>query len=152
MLRSLETLPLAEARDALAWAKEHLPPDEPAALLNGDLLGQNILIDPTDLRPFAVIDWGCAGMGDPAYDLAIVTRGVRRPFQVDGGLDRMLDSYAAARTSQPQVTREQVRFYELCLAARWCAVAMSSRPDRGSESVAEATARLRRVLTMATRA
>jgi hypothetical protein len=32
----------------------------------------------------------------PAYDLAIVTRGVRQPFQIGGGLGRLLDAYAAA--------------------------------------------------------
>jgi thiamine kinase-like enzyme len=29
----------------------------------------------------AVIDWEYAIRGHPAYDLAIVTRGTRRPFQ-----------------------------------------------------------------------
>ncbi|MES1178233.1 MAG: phosphotransferase [Myxococcales bacterium] len=43
----------------------------------------------------AVIDWEYTALGDPAYDLAIVTRGARRPFQnrprsrqVAGGLQR----------------------------------------------------------------
>jgi len=65
-----------EAVDAHAWALEHLPPPEPARLTHGDLLGQNILIEPNE--PPAVIDWTSAAFGDPAWDLAIVTRGVRR--------------------------------------------------------------------------
>ena len=56
-LASLEGLEPAEARDARAWALEHLPPAAPATLVHGDLLGQNILIDPTAERPFAVSDW-----------------------------------------------------------------------------------------------
>jgi aminoglycoside phosphotransferase (APT) family kinase protein len=147
MLQSIERLPLPEARDAAAWAAEHLPPDEPATLLHGDLLGQNILIDPSNLRPFTVIDWEDASVGDPAFDLAIVTRGVRQPFQISGGLERLLEAYEAARGSQPRVTRTQVRFYELCLAARWCEEAAA---HSSSEPLSEAVARLRRILTMAT--
>lgn len=30
-----------EMRDAHSWALAHLPPNEPSALLHGDLLGQN---------------------------------------------------------------------------------------------------------------
>lgn len=148
-LGSLEALDCAEARDALAWANEHLPPDEPATLLHGDLLGQNILIDPTDPRPYAAIDWAYARTGDPAYDLAIVTRGVRRPFQIDRGLDRLLEAYGAAHGRQPSVSREHVRVHELCLAAQWCKDAMTPARQTRVESVAEAIARLRRVLNMA---
>jgi len=60
-------------------------------ILHGDLLGQNILLGPGD-RP-TVIDWEYARYGDPAYDLAIVTRGVKRPFQVVDGLARLIDAY-----------------------------------------------------------
>ncbi|HET8936605.1 MAG TPA: aminoglycoside phosphotransferase family protein [Polyangiales bacterium] len=151
-LRALESLQLAEARDAAAWAAEHAPPDEPAVLLYGDLLGQNILVDPTDSRPFAAIDWSEAMMSDPAYDFAIVTRGARRPFQIEGGLDRLLEAYPARPGAHPCVTREQVHLYELCLAAHWCKVALAASPSDRIEPVAEATARLRRVLAMATSA
>lgn len=74
-LAPLETLEASEARDARAWAIEHLPPAAPATLVHGDLLGHNIVIDPTEPEPFAVVDWEYAIRGDPAHDLAIVTRG-----------------------------------------------------------------------------
>src|SRR5260370_42684213 len=35
------------------------------------------------------VDWECAQSGDAAYDLAIVTRGVRRPLRVANGLQRL---------------------------------------------------------------
>ena len=101
-----------EIRDAHAWAVAHMPPDTPAALVHGDLMGQNILLGLSE--PSAVIDWEYATRGDPAYDLAIVTRGVRKPFQVAGGLERLLEAY---REHGGDVTAEQVRVYELCLAA-----------------------------------
>ncbi|HEX7671391.1 MAG TPA: phosphotransferase, partial [Polyangiaceae bacterium] len=70
---------------AIAWAKDSKPVAGPASVIHGDLLGQNILLAPGE-RP-ALIDWERCALGDPAYDLAVVTRGVRRPFQIDRGLD-----------------------------------------------------------------
>jgi hypothetical protein len=102
------------AREVHAWALEHLPPDEPAVLLHGDLLGQNILLRPREA--LGLIDWERAQLGDPAYDLAIVTRGARQPFQIAGGLDRLLESYAGQAT---EIKKDNVHLYELCLLARW---------------------------------
>jgi thiamine kinase-like enzyme len=62
-------------------------------LLHGDLLGQNILLAVDG--PHHVIDWEYARRGDPAYDLAIVTRGIKQPFHIDRGLDRLRDAYRA---------------------------------------------------------
>ena len=96
--------------------------------MHGDLLGQNILVDP-DGSP-SVIDWEYAQRGDPAHDLAIVTRGVRRPFQVERGLEKLLEAYH--RHGGTGVTIEQVRLHELCrwpggIATRSWAVASTAR-------------------------
>ena len=88
-----------ETEPAREWATEHLPPDRPAVLVHGDLLGQNIFVYPDQLP--TVIDWEFCRMGDPAYDLAVITRGVRRPFQMERGLDRLLQAYAAAGGEPP---------------------------------------------------
>jgi aminoglycoside phosphotransferase (APT) family kinase protein len=135
-------LPEPEAQDALAWAGEHLPPETPSVLLHGDLLGQNILLHPNE--PPAVIDWERAELGDTAYDLAIVTRGVRQPFQIAHGLERLLEAYRAA--GGVEVTLAEIRVHELCLAAHWYRSALQGQ---GSEPPAQALARLRRVLTLA---
>jgi aminoglycoside phosphotransferase (APT) family kinase protein len=146
VLESLEGLEPAEARDARAWALEHLPPADPVTLVHGDLLGQNILIHPTAELPFAVIDWEYAMRGDPAYDLAIVTRGVREPFQVPGGLDRLLESYAASGCVG--LSRDHVRLHELALAGRWYREAVAQRPGEG-RAPEETLALMRRILKMA---
>jgi aminoglycoside phosphotransferase (APT) family kinase protein len=112
-----------EGREAHAWAKEHIPPAAPSTLVHGDLLGQNILVG-MDGRD-AVIDWEYAQFGDPAYDLAIVTRGVRRPFQVEGGMERLLDAYANAGGAD--VTRAHVQVHELAMVARWYQDALEGR-------------------------
>ncbi len=104
-----------EATDARAWMQEHLPPAGPSTFIHGDLLGQNILLRLGE--PDAVIDWEYAQFGDPAHDLAIVTRGVRRPFQIAGGMDRLLEAYAQAGGAEMEVAH--VHLHELALAARW---------------------------------
>ena len=83
-------------------------------------------------------------MGDPAFDLAIVTRGVRRPFQMARGLDHLLDAYSAA--GGDPIKRSEVHFYELCLAARWYREALQGR---GSEPPEQALARLIGILRRA---
>lgn len=108
---------LPELRDAHAWAAEHLPPDSPARLLHGDLLGHNLHRDVVDGEPAGVLDWSEAQLGDPAYDLAIVTRGSRRPFQSERGLQDLLEAYND-QAGEP-VTARQVHLHELCLVAGW---------------------------------
>jgi aminoglycoside phosphotransferase (APT) family kinase protein len=103
--------------DAQAWANEHLPPPAGARLLHGDLLGQNLLLPLEAHEPVGVIDWELALTGDPAYDLAIVTRGLRRPFQRADGFQRLLDTYRGADGTD--VAAADVSFYAICLVAEW---------------------------------
>jgi Ser/Thr protein kinase RdoA (MazF antagonist) len=147
-LAELATLDVPEARDALAWATEHLPPPEPARLLHGDLLGQNILRDPGGDPPYGVIDWEYTALGDPAYDLAIVTRCARQPFQIPDGAQRLLEAYHGSGGS-PTVSLDHVRLHELALAAGWYRAALAD-PDRGAHRMTESIHALRRVLRAAT--
>jgi aminoglycoside phosphotransferase (APT) family kinase protein len=103
-------------KDARAWTSEHLPPPSPAVLIHGDLLGQNILLSLED-EPVGVIDWEFATAGDPAYDLAIVTRGTRRPFQLVDGFERLVAAYAEA--GGVEISASDVSFHEVCLAVGW---------------------------------
>jgi len=107
---------------AIAWAGAFKPATKAACVIHGDLLGQNILLAP-GATP-ALIDWEHCALGDPAYDLAIVTRGVRRPFQIDRGLDRLLEAYGNAGGAL--ITAHDVRFYEVCIAAGRVCDAMAS--------------------------
>lgn len=105
-------------REALAWAREHLRDNLRSVLLHGDLLGQNILVDIWESKDSpAVIDWSLACIGDPAYDLAIVTRGYRCPFKQNNGLNKLLDAYIEGGGQSIRV--EDVRIHELCMLAGW---------------------------------
>jgi aminoglycoside phosphotransferase (APT) family kinase protein len=145
LLRVFMELEGAEAEDAHAWAREHLPPAVPAVFVHGDLLGQNILLHPG--KSPAVIDWEYAIRRDPAYDLGIVTRGVRRPFQIDQGLERLLNAYATAGGSP--LALADVRFHELCLAAGWYREALAGK---GAEPPDQARQRLRGILARSQKA
>jgi aminoglycoside phosphotransferase (APT) family kinase protein len=101
--------------EAVAWMRDHVGPSLPGVILHGDLLGQNLRIDPEG-GP-GVIDWHHAQVGDPAEDLAIVTRGVRRPFQIDGGRQKLLDSYN--QRASIAIDTDSLRFFELALLCSW---------------------------------
>lgn len=131
--------------DVLAWIKAHLPPESPPCVLHGDLLGQNILLDLFEpSRPVSVIDWEYSRVGDPAYDLAIVTRGARRPFQMADGLDRLLGDYREAGGAP--VTRADVHVHELCLIAGYYRCSLrGEHPHRPPEVYSQLRGLLRRV-------
>lgn len=119
-LEIIEALERREARhavvdDALAWMREHPGDLTSGVLVHGDLLGHNLRIHPG--APMGVIDWHEVAVGDPAAELAIVTRGVRQPFQVADGHRRLLDTYNERASSE--VSGESLRFFELALLARW---------------------------------
>jgi aminoglycoside phosphotransferase (APT) family kinase protein len=139
-----EELDAPEARAALAWARGHLPPDAPSVLLHGDLLGQNILLAPAD--PPGLVDWEYARRGDPAYDLAIVTRGVRRPFQIERGMERLLEAYT--RLGGCPVEASHVHVFELSMAAAWYRESLESRggEHKSGEPPEQALARLKGIL------
>lgn len=107
-----------EFRDAGQWVREHLPPPTPSRLLHGDLLGQNILVAFDGLPEnwnASVIDWIYAQMGDPAYDLAVVTRGTKKVFRTGESLEDLLIAYNERAAASLDI--EHVRIWELWLKA-----------------------------------
>jgi aminoglycoside phosphotransferase (APT) family kinase protein len=63
--------------------------DGPPAWAHGDLLPSNLLV--RDGRLSAVLDFSCAGVGDPACDLmpawTVLTPGTRELFRAEVGAD-----------------------------------------------------------------
>ncbi|MFH2004992.1 MAG: phosphotransferase family protein [bacterium] len=56
--------------EAASWLADHLPPDQPGALIHGDYKYDNLVLDPRRLtRIVAVLDWEMATVGDPLMDL-----------------------------------------------------------------------------------
>jgi aminoglycoside phosphotransferase (APT) family kinase protein len=52
------------------WLEVHQEPDGPPALLHNDFKLNNMILDPQDLSPVAVVDWDQGTRGDPLFDFA----------------------------------------------------------------------------------
>ena len=52
------------------WLESHLVPDGAPALLHNDFKLNNMILDPRDLSPVAVVDWDQGTRGDPLFDFA----------------------------------------------------------------------------------
>ncbi|MEZ4869410.1 MAG: phosphotransferase [Caldilineaceae bacterium] len=62
-------------------------------LIHGDLACYHILFDPTTRRLAGIIDFGVAGLGDPALDLGCLYQ-----YYGAGFVNRLYDAYPTART------------------------------------------------------
>ncbi len=81
----------------------------------------------------SVVDWESVTLGDPAYDLAIVSRGHRRVFKTDGQrLPELVDAYND-RADAP-VDIDHVRIWELWLKAKFF---LETFEDEGMSAHAE---------------
>ncbi len=52
------------------WLQAHLVPDRHPGLLHNDFKLNNIILDPDQLSPLAVVDWDQGTRGDPLFDFA----------------------------------------------------------------------------------
>jgi aminoglycoside phosphotransferase (APT) family kinase protein len=105
------------ASRAKEWIFSRLPESRPAVMLHGDLLPQNIMCHETRGEWVALIDWEFAAIGDPAYDLAIVTRGDRKLMGINNGLNILLDNYRKA--GGVELSAVDVHIHELLLFLNW---------------------------------
>ena len=115
----------AEAANARDWILGKLPHDRPSRVLHGDLLPQNLLFADRDNRQAVLLDWECARIGDPAYDLAIVTRGIRKPLGVPNGLHRLVQFYN--EVAEHKISPSAVAVHEALLHLNWLAEAAEAR-------------------------
>jgi aminoglycoside phosphotransferase (APT) family kinase protein len=103
---------------AKEWILSRLPESRPSVMLHGDLLPQNIMCyEIRDEWKVALIDWEFATIGDPAYDLAIVTRGDRKLMGINNGLNILLDNYRKAGGAE--LSAVDVHIHELLLFLNW---------------------------------
>jgi aminoglycoside phosphotransferase len=114
-----------EAANARDWILGQLPHDQASTVLHGDLLPQNLLFENREKPQIAVLDWECAQIGDPAYDLAIVTRGIRKPLGVPDGLHRLVEFYN--ETAESKISANAVVVHEVLLHLNWLAEAADAR-------------------------
>jgi aminoglycoside phosphotransferase (APT) family kinase protein len=114
-----------EAAIARDWILSQVPDNRSSTLLHGDLLPQNLFYDYSENDQAAVIDWECVQIGDPAYDLAIVTRGMRKPLGVPAGLHKLVQFYN--EVGQQKISANAVMAHEILLHLNWLAEAAKAR-------------------------
>ena len=89
-----------------AWLEAHLVPDGRPGLLHNDFKLNNMILDPADLSPVAVVDWDQGTRGDPLFDFAT-----------------LLSYWVHAEDPQPMHDMAQMPSVEAHLCARSEAVA-----------------------------
>ena len=57
-------------RDVGSWLERHQMPDGKPGLLHNDFKLNNMILNPADLSPVAVVDWDQGTRGDPLFDFA----------------------------------------------------------------------------------
>jgi len=106
------------AQTAKRFVFDHIPKAKPAVLVHGDLLPQNLICGEDDSGwRTSVIDWEFARIGDPAYDLSIVTRGDRKLAGKKNGLNLLLTFYREA--GGLEISQSDFHIHELILALNW---------------------------------
>jgi aminoglycoside phosphotransferase (APT) family kinase protein len=103
--------------NAKEWIHANLQEKRGSVVLHGDLLPQNLLSDPTDGSKISVVDWEFARIGDPAYDLAIVSRGDKKVLGKEKGLKLLLKFYKEA--GGQDISLSDVIMHELILVLNW---------------------------------
>lgn len=68
--RASETQHVEEMERLIQWLPENIPADEETTLVHGDFRLGNMIIDPTEPRVAAVLDWELSTLGHPLADLA----------------------------------------------------------------------------------
>lgn len=104
---------------ARRWCGERLPGEQSVCLLHGDLLAQNILVETTAGNPdVSVVDWEQIGVGDPAFELAAITRGHTTVYGTGETARRLLKLYN--RCAPQPIAMRRVEFWEpIVVAKRW---------------------------------
>jgi len=109
------------ANEVLEWIEKHFPSGYGACVLHGDLLPQNLLCDwsasDRDNSLVGIVDWEMTQVGDPAYDLAIVSRGNRKVLGMKEGVRVLVEEYVDSGGGPISLT--DVRVHELLLVLNW---------------------------------
>jgi aminoglycoside phosphotransferase (APT) family kinase protein len=121
----------------LRWLRRHLPEPVAPGLVHGDFRTGNFLVDESGL--VAALDWELCHAGDPAEDLGwLCIRSWRfgadeHPAGGFGSRDELLAAYAAA--GGREVTREELRFWEVLGNVRWGVICLVQADAHLSGSV-----------------
>ncbi len=90
--RATETETIPDMEWLIEWLPEHLPQDERAAIIHGDLKIDNLICAPVAPQIAAVVDWEISTLGHPIADLAYTAMIWHVPPDLDGLAGQDLDA------------------------------------------------------------
>ena len=126
---------------AMHWLETHAPANSEETIVHGDFRMGNLLISEKGLS--AVLDWECAHIGDPMWDLAFICTPSWRFGRYDqtvggfGAVEPFLQTYERFRGVD--VDRDAFRFWLIFSTLSWGIICMTmvdmwrSRADRALE-------------------
>jgi len=86
------TRPLPEYEKVAAWLEEHPPPEQSAAIVQGDYKLDNVMYGPSSpARLVAILDWEMATIGDPLADVGWMLSFWREPGDTPDALHGALN-------------------------------------------------------------
>lgn len=84
--QAAETETIEEMNALIDWLPTAIPADHATAIVHGDFRFDNVIIDPADPKPLAVLDWELSTLGHPLADFTYFLMVWHFPPSVRGGL------------------------------------------------------------------
>lgn len=84
--RASEIEPIPAMDRLIAFLPDSLPPEGPARVVHGDFRLDNLILDPTEARVRAMLDWELSTLGDPMADFSYLLIGWVIPATLRNGL------------------------------------------------------------------
>ena len=84
--RASEIEPIAAMDRLIAFLPDSLPPEGPTRIVHGDFRLDNLILDPSEAKVRAVLDWELSTLGDPMADFSYLLIGWAIPASLRNGL------------------------------------------------------------------
>ena len=84
--RASEIAPIAAMDRLIAFLPDSLPPEGPTRIVHGDFRLDNLILDPSEAKVRAVLDWELSTLGDPMADFSYLLIGWAIPASLRNGL------------------------------------------------------------------
>ncbi|MBG0568339.1 phosphotransferase family protein [Actinoplanes aureus] len=105
--RAARTRNVGSFETVMAWLRDNQPADRGTCLIHNDFRFDNIVLDPGEARPVALLDWEMATLGDPLMDL-----GGALAYWVQADDGRLFRAFRRQPTHTPgMLTRREVVDY-----------------------------------------
>jgi aminoglycoside phosphotransferase (APT) family kinase protein len=84
--RASEIEPIAAMDRLIAFLPDSLPPEGPTRIVHGDFRLDNLILDPSEAKVRAVLDWELSTLGDPMADFSYLLIAWAIPASLRNGL------------------------------------------------------------------